>query len=113
VKKETREVQAQAGKLGITIDTTKEGPAVHKIKDESQMKGKLKVGDIILKIDDIDTTAMSASAISALMVRTYTSICKLSLTVWQSNRKFWFPLSQVKTEEKERTLTVLGVVEES
>lgn len=69
------------GKLGITIDTTPNGPAVHKIKDESQMNGVLRIGDIILKIDDVETTSMSASAISALMV---------------------------KTEDKERTLTVLG-----
>jgi len=58
------------GKLGVTIETTSSGPAVHKIKDDSQMNGLLRIGDIIQKIDDVETSSMSASAISALMVKT-------------------------------------------
>jgi C-terminal processing protease CtpA/Prc len=58
------------GKLGIVIDTTLEGPIVHKINPQSPLEGSLFPGDIIVAIDDVDTRAMSASAITALMVRT-------------------------------------------
>ena len=54
--------------MGIVIDTTTEGPVVHNVKDSSPLIGHLKVGDIIVKIDDVDTVAMSASAITSLMV---------------------------------------------
>lgn len=65
-----RVVVAPAGKLGIIIDTTVEGPVVHKINAGSALEGKLSPGEIIVAIDDVDTRAMSASAITALMVQT-------------------------------------------
>lgn len=61
------------GKLGIVIDTTLEGPVVHKISSESPLEGIIFPGDIIVAINDVDTRAMSASAITALMARTATS----------------------------------------
>jgi len=69
-KKYTRTVVAPAGKLGIVIDTTLEGPVVHKINPTSPLQGILYPGDIIVKIGDTDTRAMSASSITALMVKT-------------------------------------------
>lgn len=66
----SRTVIAPPGKLGIVIDTTLEGPVVHKINAQSPLEGILFPGDIIVAIDDVDTRAMSASAITALMVRT-------------------------------------------
>lgn len=66
----TREVDAPPGKLGIVIDTTLEGPVIHKVNATSPLDGLLFPGDIIIGIDDIDTRAMSASAITALMVKT-------------------------------------------
>lgn len=66
----SRTVIAPPGKLGIVIDTTLEGPVVHKINPQSPLEGTLFPGDIIVAIDDVDTRAMSASAITALMVRT-------------------------------------------
>lgn len=66
----SRTVVAPPGKLGIVIDTTLEGPVVHKINPQSPLEGTLFPGDIIVAIDDVDTRAMSASAITALMVRT-------------------------------------------
>jgi hypothetical protein len=66
----SRTVIAPPGKLGIVIDTTLEGPVVHKINPQSPLEGVLFPGDIIVAIDDVDTRAMSASAITALMVRT-------------------------------------------
>lgn len=66
----SRTIVAPPGKLGIVIDTTLEGPIVFKINPQSPLEGSLFPGDIIVAIDDVDTRAMSASAITALMVRT-------------------------------------------
>jgi C-terminal processing protease CtpA/Prc len=69
-RKFKRAVVAPAGRLGIVIDTTLEGPVVHTVKPDSPLKGLLFVGDIIVAIDDVDTKAMSATSITSLMVKT-------------------------------------------
>ena len=69
-KRERRVVKAPPGKLGIIIDTTVEGPVVHQINPGSALEGQLQPGDIIISIDDVDTRAMSASAITDLMIQT-------------------------------------------
>jgi C-terminal processing protease CtpA/Prc len=60
-------VQAPPGKLGIIIDTTVEGPVVHRLSVGSVMKLKLAPGDLITSIDGVKTLGLSADAISALM----------------------------------------------
>ena len=75
----TREVFAPAGKLGVVIDTTVEGPVVHKVNEGSALHGRLWPGDVIVAIDDIDTRAMSASAITQLMVKTANRRRKLTV----------------------------------
>jgi hypothetical protein len=75
----SRTVLAPPGKLGIVIDTTLEGPVVHKVNPQSPLEGTLFPGDIIVAIDDVDTRAMSASAITALMVRTANQRRKLTV----------------------------------
>ncbi|CAJ1957204.1 unnamed protein product [Cylindrotheca closterium] len=69
-KRQRRVVKAPPGKLGIIIDTTVEGPVVHQINPGSALEGQLQPGDIIISIDDVDTRAMSASAITDLMIQT-------------------------------------------
>ena len=69
-RKFKRTVEAPAGRLGIVIDTTLEGPVVHTIKPDSPLRNILHVGDIIVMINDVDTKAMSATSITSLMVRT-------------------------------------------
>lgn len=66
----TREIEAPPGKLGIVIETTLDGPVVHKINPDSPLDGLVREGDLITAIDDVDCRAMSASAITELMVRT-------------------------------------------
>ena len=66
----TRTVLAPAGKLGIIIDTTIDGPVVHNVKNGSPLSGNIFPGDIIVAIDGVDTRAMSASDITAIMVKT-------------------------------------------
>ncbi|GKZ00228.1 hypothetical protein MPSEU_000975700 [Mayamaea pseudoterrestris] len=68
--KVTRQITAPAGKLGIVIDTTLEGPVIHKVNLLSPLEGLLKAGDIIVAINDVDTRAMGSSAITALMIKT-------------------------------------------
>eukprot|EP00977_Amphora_coffeiformis_P011750 scaffold2868_cov171-Amphora_coffeaeformis.AAC.3 len=65
-----RDIQAPPGKLGIVIDTSLEGPVVHKVNENSPLLGKIFTGDIITCINGIDTRAMKASAITGIMVRT-------------------------------------------
>jgi hypothetical protein len=69
-KRVTRTIKAPSGKLGIVIDTTVEGPVVHNVNQGSRLQGIIFPGDIIVAIDSVDTRAMSASAITALMVKT-------------------------------------------
>lgn len=65
-----REVNAPAGKLGLILKAAPEGPVVHQIKDGSPLVGHLFEGDCIVSIDEVDTTTMSATEISELMVKT-------------------------------------------
>ena len=75
----TKTITAPAGKLGIVIDTTLEGPVIHKVNMLSPLEGMLKAGDIIVAINDVDTKAMGSSAITALMIKTANQ--KRTLTV--------------------------------
>jgi C-terminal processing protease CtpA/Prc len=61
-------VTAPPGKLGIVIDTSLQGPVINKVKEDSPLEGKLIVGDIIIDVDGTDTRAMTATAITKLMV---------------------------------------------
>ncbi len=58
---------APPGKLGVIVDTTKLGPVVYHVKDESPLKGVVFPGDRIIGVDDIDTTEMTASNITKIM----------------------------------------------
>ena len=75
----SRTVTVLPGKLGIVVDTTLEGPVVNKVNDDSPLEGILFPGDLIVAVDDIDTRAMSASAIYALMIRTSKKERKLTV----------------------------------
>ncbi|KAG7366615.1 hypothetical protein IV203_029285 [Nitzschia inconspicua] len=69
-KSTTITIIAPSGKLGIVIDTTVDGPVVHMVNPGSRLEGQVIPGDIIVAIDNVDTRAMSASAITTLMVKT-------------------------------------------
>jgi hypothetical protein len=80
----TREVIAPPGKLGIVIDTTIQGPVVHKVNKNSPLQGILFPGDIITAIDATDTRSMTASAITALMVQTANQQRRLTVVTDES-----------------------------
>ena len=64
-----RVCQAPPGKLGVVIDTTKNGPVVHQVKAGSPLEGIIYAGDRIIAIDDIDTKGMTASNVTKIMAK--------------------------------------------
>jgi len=62
-----REVMAPPGKLGIIIQSSKQGPVVHLVKPESVLKGLLFDGDLIIALDNDDTTAWNAHTITRVI----------------------------------------------
>lgn len=64
-----RVIDAPPGKLGVVIDTTKNGPVVHQVKAGSPLENLIFQGDKIIEIDGIDTTALSASNVTKIMAR--------------------------------------------
>ena len=75
----TRECFAPPGRLGIVIDTTVEGPVIHKVNPGSPLEGIVWPGDIIVAIDDTDTRALSANEITALMAKNMNQRRKLTI----------------------------------
>jgi hypothetical protein len=62
------DVYAPAGKLGVIIDTPGDGaPMIHFIKDSSPMVDKVRVGDLLVAVDDDDVRAMTAVKVSKLI----------------------------------------------
>ena len=58
------EVRAPPGPLGILIDSSKDGPLIHKIKELSPLKHLVEPGDVILSVDGVDTKSMDAVAVA-------------------------------------------------
>jgi hypothetical protein len=61
------DVFAPPGPIGIVVDTTKDGPAVHALKTTSPMLGLIQPGDLIVGLDDQDTRSMTAATLTRLM----------------------------------------------
>ena len=61
------DVFAPSGALGIVVDTTKDGPAVHSLKQTSPMLGLVNPGDLIVGLDAQDTRSMTAATLTRLM----------------------------------------------
>lgn len=63
------DVFAPSGPIGIIVDTTKDGPAVHSLKASSPMRGLINPGDLIVALDDKDTRGMTAATLTRLMAK--------------------------------------------
>ena len=63
------DIFAPKGKLGIIIDTCSEGPIVHSVKPMSPLDGHIQRGDLIVGVDDEDTSTMSAHDLTRLVAR--------------------------------------------
>jgi hypothetical protein len=62
-----RTVMVPPGKLGITIDTSRGTPVIYSVDPDSPVIGKLNPGDVVLAVDDVETSSMVASAIADLI----------------------------------------------
>lgn len=61
-------VVAPAGMLGIVLDNPHDDlPVVYAIKETSTLNGKVRVGDLLLNVDEIDCRGMSAHQISSFL----------------------------------------------
>jgi hypothetical protein len=65
----TFDVFAPSGPIGIVVDTSKHGPAVHSLKATSPMLGLISPGDLIISLDDEDTRTMTAASLTRLMAK--------------------------------------------
>lgn len=63
------DVLAPPGPIGIVVDTTTNGPAVHSLKNTSPMMGLIAPGDLIVGLDDADTRGMTAATLTRLMAQ--------------------------------------------
>jgi hypothetical protein len=62
-----RDCFAPPGKLQIVIHSTKDGPAVHTVKDGSSLEGEILPGDLIISVDNIDTRTCTAEEVMKMM----------------------------------------------
>lgn len=65
----TYDVFAPSGPIGIVVDTSKDGPAVHSLKSTSPLLGLISPGDLIIALDDEDTRDMTAASLTRLMAK--------------------------------------------
>lgn len=63
------DVFAPPGPIGLVVDTTDDGPAVHSLKNTSPMIGLIAPGDLIVGLDDQDTRGMTAATLTRLMAQ--------------------------------------------
>lgn len=62
------EVVAPAGKLGLILQSARDGrPSIHKIKASSILNNVVKVGDMILSVDGADVTECTANEVSRII----------------------------------------------
>ncbi|KAG7354814.1 hypothetical protein IV203_004170 [Nitzschia inconspicua] len=62
-----RDCYAPPGKLHIVIHSTKDGPAVHTVKEGSSLEGHIFPGDLIISVDNIDTRSYTAEQVMKMM----------------------------------------------
>ena len=60
---------APPGKLGIVMDTSSNGPVIHRVKPGSVLEGLVFHGDIVVALDEEDTTGWSAQSFTRLIIK--------------------------------------------
>lgn len=64
-----KECNAPAGKLGVSLDTVDGQPVIYNIKKGSPLFGILQPLDIIVGVDEVNTSSMSATEVTVLMAK--------------------------------------------
>ena len=59
--------KAPAGPLGLIIGSTARGPIVQLIKASSPLIEQIHIGDVIVRVDEIETQCMSSAALTRIM----------------------------------------------
>lgn len=62
-----REITAPAGKLGVVLNTSAKGPVVQSIAPGSPLEGMVWPGDVLISIDGMKTSKMSAASVTEYM----------------------------------------------
>jgi hypothetical protein len=62
-----RDCYAPPGMLHIVIHSTKDGPAVHTVKEGSCLEGHIFPGDLIISVDNVDTRSYTAEEVMKMM----------------------------------------------
>lgn len=60
---------APPGKLGVAIDTVSGHPVVHRVREDSPLSGVLRRLDVIVAVDEVDTTNMNAAEVTSLVAK--------------------------------------------
>ena len=60
---------APPGKLGVAIDTVSGHPVVHRVREDSPLSGVLRRLDVIIAVDEVDTTNMNAADVTSLVAK--------------------------------------------
>jgi C-terminal processing protease CtpA/Prc len=79
VSRVKRDCIAPPGKLSIVIETSGNGPVIHQVKPRSPLENILFAGDRIIKIDNFDTSRMTASEVTRIMSQTIGSRRKITV----------------------------------
>ena len=67
------------GTLGLIIETTNLGPTVHTVTDTSPLIGFIHIGDIIVRVNEHDTSEMTSKQFTKLISKS--GHCERSLTI--------------------------------
>ena len=62
-----REITAPAGKLGVVLNTSEKGPVVQSVAAGSPLEGMVWPGDVVISIDGMKTSKMSAASVTEYM----------------------------------------------
>ena len=80
-----RDCYAPPGKLHIVIHTTKDGPAVHSIREGSALEGHLFPEDLIVAVDDVDTRSFPAEEVIKMLSDKMDSERKITVLHFEDN----------------------------
>jgi len=73
-----KHVFAPPGKIGVAIDVYNGQPTVHKLRKGSPLENMLQPNDIIMAIDDEDTSCLSAADVTSMMVKRMDRVRKIT-----------------------------------
>lgn len=71
-------VFAPPGKIGVAIDVYNGQPVVHKVRKGSPLENMLQPNDVIVAIDETDTSCLSAADVTSMMVKRMDRVRKIT-----------------------------------